>query len=32
MKTEKEISLRDIQKLVYEEYLKNGYKENWDIH
>lgn len=32
MKTEKESSLRDIQKLVYKEYLKNGYLENWNIH
>ena len=28
----KEISIRNIQSLVYKEYLENGYKENWDIH
>jgi hypothetical protein len=26
------LTIRDIQALVYKEYLKNGYKENWDIH
>lgn len=25
-------TLRNIQNLVYVEYLKNGYQENWNLH